>query len=448
MPSVFSLVSRLAPSRYVLWAVLLSAAGIGLLLGFILLRRVYRHRYFQRLNRRMAFLRNNWEGVTQGIVPTESWWSKTLDREMVESILLDQLENANPTEADRLTKFLRSSGLLDRRLFEARKYRGGRRRNALLSLGRMRVPEVIPVLSEALEDPDGETRLIAIRSLGRTGLLEAAEPIVQYVLRGLPDVAATTVQNALLRCCQERPAILLPYIARADDAVRPLLARVLGEFASADIADDLILLTTDKVAEVRASAARSLGFSKSAVAIGALARLIEDPDWFVRLRAVAAMGQMNDPRAIPPLVAALCDENRLVRLRTAEVLSRFERQLPEILRAVMLTRDEYALQAFISQIERVGAIPKLINALGDAAKQSEARKVLMNLLKSGAHRMLLDALAHHPVGRIRAAVARLVAQSDDERLLPQLDEPRAAQPSEEQEVIQLHGHEAQKKVPV
>jgi HEAT repeat protein len=443
MPTVFSLVSRLAPSRYVFWAVLLSAAGIGLLLGFILLRRAYRHRHFQRFNRHIAFFRINLDFVVQGIIPVKSWRSKTSVREIVESVLFDRLENASPTEAVRLTKFLQSSGLLDRRISEARTYRGWRRRNALLSLGRMRMPQVIPVLSEALEIQDSETRSVAVRALGRTGLPEAAEPIVEFAMRGLQDVAATTVQNALLRCCKTRPAVLLPYIAQADDTVRPLLVRVLCEFSPPEMVDEMVLLTTDKVAEVRASAARALGLSTSAVAVGALGRLIEDPDWFIRLRAVAAMGELKDPGAIPPLVAVLCDENRLVRLRTAEVLSRFEKQLPEILRAVMQTRDEYALQAFVSQIERVGAIPRVIDSLGDPSKEGEARIVLTNLLKSGAHRMLLDALAHHPQAHIRNAVAHLMAQSIDDRLLSQSE----VLPAEHAFDEQVLGPEIRTKVP-
>ena len=444
MHSVFSFLSRLAPSRYVLWAVLLSAAGIALLLGFILLRRVYRHWHFQRFNRHIAFFRANLDCVVQGNVPAKSWRSKTHVREIVETVLFDRLENANTSEAARLTKFLQSSGLMDRRIYEASKYRGWRRRNALLSLGRMRMPQVIPVLTEALEDPDSETRLIAVRSLGRTGLAEAAEPIVKFAMRGLQDVAATTVQNALLRCCKTRPAVLLPCIAQANDTVRPLLVRVLAEFPWPEMVDEMVLLTADRLAEVRASAARALGSSKSAVAVGALGRLIEDPDWFVRLRAVAAMGDLGDPSAIPPLVAVLCDENRLVRLRTAEVLSRFEKELPEILKAVIQTKDKYALQAFVSQIERVGAIPRAIDSLGDPAKEAEARMVLTNLLKSGAHRMLLDALAHHPQAHIRDAVAHLMAQSLDDRSLSHSEASGVVQSLDEQEAVDLSSPQEQK----
>lgn len=434
MPSGSSWVlSPGGPAEYVFRAVLVSLAGIGLLLSFILLRRAYRHRYFQRFNAHTLFFREHWEDLLNGAIPALTWLSNSMDREIVETLVLGRLDYVEPSEGFRLTQFLRASGLLDHRLSEARKRRGWKRRNALLSLGRMRVPEVIPILSEALDDPSQETCLAAIRSLGRTGLPAAAPPIIEYMVRGLQDITATSAMSALLRCCRSCPAILLPYISQTSDAIRPLLVRVLGEISSPDIGeDDLVALTWDNLAEVRASAARCLGSSRSIVALNALASLAADPDWFVRLRAVAALGKMGDPRAIPFLVAALCDENRLVRLRTAEVLSQFDGQLQQILRSIIQTRDEYALQAFISQVERMGAIPKLIDSLSDPEKADAAQDFLADLLQSGAHRMLLDELTHHPQQQVRNALANLLADSKDELLLPQLEALLAEEQSREQ----------------
>ncbi len=422
MQSVFDWIRMLGPAGFVLQAILFSAIGIGLLLGFILVRRAYRRRYFRQLNARTFFYRKHWKDVLSGRIPAKWWRLKPLDCEIVESILLGELERAEPQEASRLIEFLRSSGLLDLRLFEARKCLGWRRRNALLSLGRMRTPEAIPVLAEALDDPAAETRLAAVRGLGRTALPEGAEPILQRVAGGLPEVAAPAIQDALLRCCASTPAMLLRYLPLATDGIRPLLARVLGELGCPGMDEDLALLTTDELAEVRASAARALGLSGSLTALNALARLVEDPEWFVRLRAVAAVGGICDPRAIPFLIVSLCDENRLVRLRAAKALSRFEDRHAEILRAVMATGDEYALQAFVSQIERMGAISKLIEALVDPDRKEAAEAVLLDLLRAGAHRMLLDALSHHAQARVRTAVARTVARSGDQGLLPQLEQ--------------------------
>ena len=350
MRSIFSWVERLGPAGYVLQAIVVSAIGIGLVLAFILIRRAYRHRYFRQRNAKTLLASQQWEGILDGTVPPETWRLDRLNCEVVESILLDRLEVAPPEEMERLLKCLRTSGLINIRVHEARHGKGWRRRNALLSLGRMRAPEVIPALAEGLEDSNAETRLAAVRGLGRTGMPEAAESILEHLEQGLSGVSPVPLQNALLLCCRSKPVVLLPYVAHAGDTVRPLLARVLGEVASPDMVEELVWLASDSLAEVRASAARALGRIKSLTALSELANLVKDPEWFVRLRAVAALGELCDPRAIPVLVAALCDENRYVRLRAAHVLSRFEDHLAGVLDAVMETRDRYALQALVSEL--------------------------------------------------------------------------------------------------
>jgi HEAT repeat protein len=91
--------------------------------------------------------------------------------------------------------------------------------------------------------------------------------------------------------------------------------------------------------------------------------LANDPEWFVRLRAVVALGEVENVGKIRTLLPALCDPNRYVRQRAAWALARMEPQLEQILEDVVATKDEYALQAFISELERSGAIEKVVSAM-------------------------------------------------------------------------------------
>ncbi|MBI1738593.1 MAG: HEAT repeat domain-containing protein, partial [Acidobacteria bacterium] len=125
-----------------------------------------------------------------------------MDRSIVETLLLDQLEGAQGEEAKRLLQCLRLSGLLDRRILEARTQQGWRKRQALFALGRTRAPEVIPALAEALDDASAETRVAAIRGLGRLGIPDAAVPILDHLVEGRLKLPSTTIQNALLNCCR------------------------------------------------------------------------------------------------------------------------------------------------------------------------------------------------------------------------------------------------------
>jgi HEAT repeat protein len=310
-----------------------------------------------------------------------------MDREIVETILLNTMEVATAAEIPGLLRLLRFSGLLDMRIYEAQASRGWQRQRALVSLGRMRAPEAIPALTEALDDTDTKTRAAAVRGLGRTGLLEAARQILECMVAGRLRMPAAPVQIALVNCCRSQPELLLPYLRRAEGETRELLARVLGELATPDMVDDLLLLAGDPLPEVRASTARALGEAKPGLALRVLSALAHDPEWFVRLRAVAALGGLEDPRAIPALVEALCDANRYVRLRAATSLVRLDLHLEEVLERVVETRDSYALQTLVSELERSGQIRKLVDRLSDPARRDTGAEFLLDALRAGSQQL-------------------------------------------------------------
>src|SRR5579863_182668 len=168
-----SAIEKLGPAGLVLKAILGSLLGIFLLIGFIILRRWYRARYFRRRSERTFALRTQWDDIVSGKIPLRNWRLDPLDCEIVESILLDGIETATPQQLPELLDCLRQSGLIDLRICEARMEHGWKQRTALLALGRTRAVEAIPALAEALDSPSRETRIAAIRGLGRTARREA-----------------------------------------------------------------------------------------------------------------------------------------------------------------------------------------------------------------------------------------------------------------------------------
>ncbi len=108
---------------------------------------------------------------------TNSDW-KTSERELIETMVLDAFEVASPEECARLLKFMRASGLIEKRILEARHHRGGRRHRGLVALDRTRAPEGIRALAEGLRDRESESgrtkccahSWITIKSSSRTSL--------------------------------------------------------------------------------------------------------------------------------------------------------------------------------------------------------------------------------------------------------------------------------------
>ena len=383
MASGFSILHKLEPSAFVFKAIVGAIAVDILLLAFILLRRSYRMRYFRKRDARVFELRQQWDALISGEIPYQTWRTKSFDRRIIEDMALDAFEAAAADQSARLLRFLRTSGLIEKRIFEARKLRGWRRRSALVALGRTRAPEGIPALSEALRDRDPEARNAALRGLGRLGSPEAAEEILNWLAESGVNVPVLPLQNALINCCRERPQILLSYLQLASPQLREVLARVLGEVASPSLGSELIGLADDELPELRAAAARALSNAQPGHAVEVLGELSRDPIWFVRLRAVVAIGKLYDPAAVPHLINALTDSNRLVRMRAAEALVDFKSELASIFAQVVKTGDRYGLHAFLAALENADLRKRLDADLRQAAFSDGELDLLLAVLSTG-----------------------------------------------------------------
>jgi HEAT repeat protein len=385
MASIFEKLWRLGPAAFVVKAIFAAILADGLLLAFILLRRATRKRYFARRDARVFELRQKWDALISGQIPYETWRKKPFDRRIVESITLDAFEAASSEESARLLKFLRASGLIEKRIFEARQLTGWRRMRALVALGRTRAPEGIPALAEGLRDGVLETRLAALRGLGRMASPQAAEEILAWVGETGLSVPALPLQSALIQCCAERPQLLLPYVQHAEGPLREALGRVLGEVATPSLGLDLLQFVGDDLDELRAAAARALSHTKSGLAFDLLNELARDPIWFVRLRAVVSLGKLSDPRAVPSLLRGLTDSNRLVRLRAAEALVELKTGMAPIFEQVVQTRDRYGLHAYLTALENADLRGKLETEIQIGTKlDDEQKNLLQKVLRIGA----------------------------------------------------------------
>jgi HEAT repeat protein len=384
MAFVFDWPAHLNAAFFVMKAIFASLGGIAFLVAFILLRRLRRLLYFRRHDALAFDIRQHWPQILSGGIPAESWRDDPMRRDIVQSIALRQLDAEYPNDRPRLQNFLRESGLLDACIARARRARGWQRRQALVELGSMRMPESIPTLAGALDDRDFETRIAAIRGLGRTHLRQAAEPILERLLSSGLKVSPHPIANALVRCCREHPDALLPYLLQAKGEARELLARVAGEIANPRMADEMVILAGDPLPEVRASAARALAIAPLPLALPAIAGLASDPVWFVRLRAIAALDEIRHPRTIPILLGALRDSNRVVRLRSAAALAQFVRDRRQILERIVDLHDRYALHAMISALELGGNFADVIEELSDPERHDAAARRLLEALREGA----------------------------------------------------------------
>jgi len=400
MASTFEKLWNLGPAAFVAKAIVAALVADALLLAFILGRRTYRKRYFAKRDARVFEFRQRWEALLAGEIPYETWRNKAFDRRIIESIALDAFEAAGPEQSARLLKFLRASGLIEKRIFEARELTGWRRMRALVALGRTRAPEGIPALAEGLRDKAIETRLAALRGLGRTASPQAGEEILAWVGEKGLTVPALPLQSALIQCCAERPQLLLPYLRHATGAVREVLGRVLGEVATPSLSMELLQFAGDELDELRAAAARAMSNSHAGLAIDVLDDLAQDSTWFVRLRAIVSLGHLSRSDAKPALLRGLTDSHRLVRLRAAEALVSFATDKAITFAKVVALRDRYGLHAYLTALENADLRASLEKELESSTSLGDEEKItLLEVLRTGSLRTAESAQPERvPVG--------------------------------------------------
>jgi HEAT repeat protein len=402
MDSAFNTFRKLGPAAFVVKAIVFVVVADILLLAFILLRRTYRKWYFANRDARMLAIRHEWDALISGEIPYNTWRTRKSERQLIEALVLDAFEVANPEEAARLLKFMRASGLVEKRIMEARHHRGWRRHTALVALARTRAPEGIRALAEGLRDRDSETQLAALRGLGRMACPEAAQEILNWVDDAGLVVPALPLQSALIQTCAERPQVLLPHLHHTDKSVREVLGRVMGEVATPSLGSELLRFADDELPELRAAAARGLSFLNPGAAVQVLSELAKDPVWFVRLRAIVSLSRLCHSTALPFLVHGLTDSNRLVRLRAAEGLVDFKAQLVQVFEMVVALQDQYGLHAYLTALENAGLQASLIAGINDNILASrESIEMLLEVLRTGK----VSAKSSAPLENITAKAA-------------------------------------------
>jgi len=94
---------------------------------------------------------------------------------------------------------------------------------------------------------------------------------------------------------------------------------------------------------------------------------LSDGTWFVRLQAARALGAIAHPRAIAPLVSALTDEYWQVRAAAADALRRLGNlAVPALTHCLFTSRDRYAKEQIVEELQRTSLIQEQIDALDEA----------------------------------------------------------------------------------
>src|SRR5579864_97650 len=153
MDPILTSFSQQMNTAFLLTGILVAvAAGIVLLLLFLLARRAWRHFRVRRFDALSIKIHGQWREIVRGEIPAQAWRNESMRCEIVQSIVIQEIGAATDKDRAGLQDFLRKSGLVDRCINRVYNGHGWGRRRAMLALGAMQMPEAIPPLAELLDD--------------------------------------------------------------------------------------------------------------------------------------------------------------------------------------------------------------------------------------------------------------------------------------------------------
>ena len=274
---------------------------------------------------------------------------------------------------------------------------GKRRRARLLEMLRESQAEV-PLLEDALRDPDAAVRMAAVDLLVALEDLSALPAIQRLLVDREPEVR----WSAAAALGQLRDASAVPSLCEAlrqVSALQPVAARALGLIGAPEAGPALLtLLRTMRERPGAATweeAALALGAIGCRDAVPDLCAALSDPVFQFRGAAAQALGQIGDPQATPALCRALGDPERRVAVRAAGALGR--NRDPEALAALQQAASSPNPEVRVEVIQALTefggdeAIDVLTRALEDAA----------DIVKLAAARGLGTIAERSPVARLR-----------------------------------------------
>jgi len=222
------------------------------------------------------------------------------DQQALADVLARYSRKLSGEAGTRIGAYFRTSAALRAALGELRSMHAWRRATAAYRLGDMCCPEVAPELEAALDDKRQDVRASAARSLGRLGIVDAANPIIEQLVAGrLPYGVAGEALVVL------GPAAVPELRRISEDAapsVRATALTVIGFVGDASDSDVALGALRDPSAEVREAAAEALGRIGAHDAEVELEGRLDDRVRGVRAAAATALGQIDARPALPKLL--------------------------------------------------------------------------------------------------------------------------------------------------
>jgi HEAT repeat protein len=285
-----------------------------------------------------------------------------------------------------------------------------RRIAALRLLAHQSYSGIVPLLGQAVADPDSEIVGAALAILGRIPDMKAADILINALKS--QQYSASRIATYLDQFPLPIPAQLRPLLHHPDATVRYWGVTLLASPRNVTgLESDIAALTADSAPLVRRAAIAGLAQVNPAEAVKAATPLLVDAVWYVRAYAARAIGEAADPELAPAVTPLLADREWWVRTAAKEALQRMGTEVWSALVPYLDHPDTFARNGAAEVLQNIGILDSLIVLEAATARPSAAKiEMLRKIASAGGTRMteaLLDRVDQQTRPRVRDLLASL-----------------------------------------
>ncbi|HBI24127.1 MAG TPA: hypothetical protein DDX84_08010 [Nitrospiraceae bacterium] len=413
---------------YVEQIVLFLIAFIGVLVFILLtvvgLRRIKRERYYKRLDHlRDTYRQILFPVLTNSIpIPEECFGKNVFSVEWyaIEDILFEAIEK-KITSLPSITDVLKRLGYIDIYIMRLQKGNKFQRALAAEKLGKAGALNAVPFLINAIKDKEREVRTVAARALGIINEPTSVRLLTDLLIHCLDDpdyVPLRIVKSAIRKYKREAVQHLIPLLHHSSWRVRGQAADIIGDIGISMPVEVLITRLNDTEPDVRAKVSRALGKIRAKEAVEHLIGRLKDPSWVVRLQSARALGLIGVSDAVYPLLDLLLDTKWQVRSAAANSLRKMGSfVIPRLLRTLLQTRDRYAREQIVEELQKTDIFDKQVNRLGsrDKKEREEAIILLLAAGNNGCPGLLSKAVRSHTNPSVRIRLVQILSLINNPR---------------------------------
>ena len=301
-------------------------------------------------------------------------------------VLKSQRDNPPGRFLEQFTKCINNSGKIPEIEKKATKsVNKWRRIEAIIMLGYLNSANTLGILKQSLCSRDDDIAYFSLVSLGLIRNRESAKILLANINN--KAFSSYKIASMLENFPPDIIEILTKALEDNDENLRLWSIRIISRFKPKQCSRRISFFLTDPSGDIRGAACECLGEIGADDFKEAIEKLLNDNIWYVRLQAAIALEKILGAKSITYIAPLLKDSHWFLREKVKEIMIKYFSDSLVFIERFLHEDNQVLKQSCVEIMDRSGYRNKILNDLvsSDVLSQEGAQAWLKIMVKAGAH---------------------------------------------------------------